>query len=149
MKIVRGFVRLAIVLFGVTLIGLPIHDLISANNRADEEYEKDHRIWTTLRCGQEFIGKDMSAYTNQYGIIDIGKAGCSNKQFLATFDEIKKALAQDGPSRQQIFAHYYYFPASAMTAAITAVFVFILTLLVGLGVAGIRASAVWIRDGFK
>jgi hypothetical protein len=40
----------------------------------------------------------MSAYTNEYGLIDIGKAGCSSDRFLATFDEIRTARASAEPS---------------------------------------------------
>ena len=58
------------------------------------------RIWTTLRCGARFLGQDMSSYTNEAGLIDIGRAGCSDGRFLAKFDEIREAAARPTPPEE-------------------------------------------------
>jgi hypothetical protein len=36
------------------------------------------KLWGTLRCDERFLDRDMSEYTKGAGLIDIGRAGCSD-----------------------------------------------------------------------
>src|SRR5262245_13289100 len=95
MNVIRGTFRLSIViaLLVAAYYGTAAH--FAAQNAAAE----DINIWITLRCGERFLGQDMSRFTNEAGLIDIGKAGCDleGKRFLARFDEIRKAVATAEP----------------------------------------------------
>ena len=53
---------------------------------------------TPVRWPISWKGHDR-AFTNQYGNIDIGRAGCSKAGFLANFDEIREALNTPAPPK--------------------------------------------------
>lgn len=149
MNILRGTFRLSLVAAMITFSGAAIYDYFDKSNAAQKQYAEDYRMWTTLRCGRAFIGKDMREYTNQYGNIDIGKAGCANKQFFATFEEIKNAMAEESPSQREIFQRYYDFKLSALSTGVLTAFVFVLINLLGLVVLATRYATDWIRQGFQ
>jgi hypothetical protein len=96
MNIIRGTFRLSI---GVALLVVGYH-AVTGYMEARKSEQEATRLWFTLRCGERFLGQDMRAYTNEYGLIDIGKAGCEldGRRFLATFDEIRKAVASPDAS---------------------------------------------------
>jgi len=94
MKVLRGTFRLSIV---IALL-VAVYYGIAAHLAAQDASYEDWKIWKTLRCGERFLDKDMSSYTNDGRVFDIGRAGCSNTGFLATFDEIRKAITQTDPS---------------------------------------------------
>jgi hypothetical protein len=95
MNVLRGTFRLSIV---VALVVAACYG-ISAHIAAHDAAWEDRKHWSTLRCGERFLGQDMSKYTSPYRpeVIDIGKAGCSNSSYWATFDEIRMALASADP----------------------------------------------------
>jgi hypothetical protein len=107
-SIVRGTFRLSIVIALLVAAYVGISGYIEAVS-SDAE---DMRIWTTLRCGERFLGQDMSSYTSpvRSDVIDIGKAGCSSSTFWATRDEIRKAVALirrsvDIVGREEVLSH--------------------------------------------
>lgn len=102
MSIIRGMFRISIVV--AILLGIvgaiAVHiATIREQDRALNSWKEDTRIWNALRCGGQFLGKDMTAFTNQYGNIDIGRAGCSTASFIANFDEIREALNAPAPPK--------------------------------------------------
>jgi hypothetical protein len=99
MNVLRGTFRLSIV---VALVVAACYG-ISAHIAAHDAAWEDRKHWSTLRCGERFLGQDMSKYTSPYRpeVIDIGKAGCSNSSYWATFDEIRMALASADPPRDR------------------------------------------------
>jgi hypothetical protein len=92
MKVARGTFRLSIV---IALL-VAAYYAFAAHVAAVKSDAEDMKIWTTLRCGERFLSKDMSHYTKD-GLIDIGRAGCSSSSFLATFDEIRMMVARTDP----------------------------------------------------
>ena len=93
MSVLRGTFRLSL----MAALLVAAYFSITAHVAAQNDAWQDWKIWNTLRCGERFLGRDMSAYTNEYGLIDIGKAGCSSDRFLATFDQIRTARASADP----------------------------------------------------
>jgi hypothetical protein len=59
MNIAEGTFRLSIVIAVLVAAYYGISDYMAAVNSNAE----DMRIWTTLRCGERFLGQDMSSYT--------------------------------------------------------------------------------------
>jgi hypothetical protein len=141
-KIIRGSFRLSLVAAVGVLVFVAIGAVISAKKAADSAHEN----WTTLRCGKAFIGRDMTSYTNQYGNIDIGRAGCSYKQFLARFEEINEALAQPDPSSDEYSS---VLRLELVGAAFYAVAAFVLLNIFGLLFLAGRGTFRWITAGFK
>jgi hypothetical protein len=78
-------------------------------------------------------------------VIDIGKAGCSNSSFWATFDEIREALASDHPRDRysQVFWPKLY---DALAYALVA---FVVVNLGGLLFLGTRSVFRWISAGYR
>jgi hypothetical protein len=68
MNIARGTFRLSIVIALLVAAYYGISGYIEARN---SEYE-NWKLWTTLRCGERFLDKDMSGYTDDGRAFDIG-----------------------------------------------------------------------------
>jgi len=138
MRIIKGTFRLSIVI--AVLAG--IYAFVTAHMQAMEADQRNYELWLVLRCGEKFLNRDMSAYTNEFGNIDIGKAGCANRQFFARFDEIKEALAQARP--KSIYRDY----VSATPIIVQMIFAFFVVNLLGLLVwISVRVFK-WVRNGF-
>ena len=142
MNVLRGTFRLSIV---VALVVAAYYG-ISAHVAAQNDAWEDWKIWNTLRCGERFLGRDMSAYTNEAGLIDIGKAGCSNDRFLATFDEIRTALASAEPSGDRYSQVFWPKLYDALGYALVA---FVAANLLGLLFLGTRSVLRWISAGYR
>jgi hypothetical protein len=142
MNVLRGTFRLSIVvaLLVAAYFGITAH--VAAQNAASESW----KLWFTLRCGERFLGQDMSAYTNASGLIDIGKAGCSNDRFLATFDEIREALASAEPSGDRYGEVFWPKLYGALFNALGA---FLFVNLLGLLFLGTRRVFRWISAGYR
>jgi hypothetical protein len=57
-NIARGTFRLSIV---IALVVAAYYGISGYKAAMDDEYEKQ-KLWTTLRCGERFLGQDMSSY---------------------------------------------------------------------------------------
>jgi hypothetical protein len=140
-SILRGTFRLSVVVALVALLSFAVYAHFTGLDAVQQDWE----IWQTLRCGQTFLNKDMSEYTNQYGLIDIGTAGCSQSRFLATFDEIRNALASDHPRDRysQVFWPKLY---DALAYALVA---FVVVNLLGLLFLAARGALRWVWAGYR
>ena len=142
MSVLRGTFRLSLVvaLLVAAYFGITAH--VAAHDAASEEW----KLWFTLRCGERFLGQDMRDYTNAAGLIDIGKAGCSNDRFLATFDEIRTALASADPSGDRYSQVFWPKLYGALFNALGA---FVVVNLLGLLFLGTQIVARWISAGYR
>jgi hypothetical protein len=151
MNIVRGTLRISIVAAVlVTIVGaVASHfDVIKEQDRLRKNWTDDTRLWKTLRCGSQFLGKDMTAYTNEYGLIDIGRAGCSDGRFLARFDEIREAMKQPAPPKTESVYFPIYLPHMGVWLVL-ALIAFCVVNLLGLLFLAVRSAARWIKAGFQ
>ena len=144
MNVLRGTFRISIVVALVVAAYYGITAHVAAHGAASEEW----KLWYTLRCGERFLGRDMSNYTSpvRSDVIDIGKAGCSNSTFWATFDEIRTALASTDPSDDQYSQVFWPKLYNAVFYAFAA---FIVVNLVGLLFLGARGVVRWISAGYR
>ena len=142
MSVLRGTFRLSVV---VALLVAAYYG-ITAHVAANDADRRTREIWSTLRCGKRFLDRDMSAYTNQYGLIDIGRAGCSHDSFFATFDEIRTALTSTEPSgarySQVFWPKLYDAPLIALGA-------FLVVNFWGMLFLGTRSVFRWISAGYR
>jgi hypothetical protein len=143
MKVLRGTFRLSIALAIVALLGSVVYAHFKA---LDAEYE-DAKIWHTLQCGERFLDRDMSRFTNEAELIDIGKAGCDleGKRFLATFDEIRKAVARPVP--ESPYGEVFWRMVNVMVFRVVALFVVVN--LLGLVFLAARDTLRWVRAGYR
>jgi hypothetical protein len=146
MKVIRGTFRLSVV---IALL-LAVYSGISGYNAASKADQETWRIWTSLRCGERFLGQDMSRYTSPVRpeVIDIGSAGCSNERFWATFEEIRAALARSGPPPEQLrFGEVFQF--NLYVGLFTALAAFLVVNLLGFLFLGARGLFQWVRRGYR
>jgi hypothetical protein len=146
MNIIRGTFRLSIVAALLVAVYYGITGYMSVTEREQANW----KLWTTLRCGERFLGQDMSKYVSPVRpeVFDIGGAGCSNKQFWATFDEIREAVAQsEPPAFGGGFGEDLRF--KLMDALAYAFAAFLLVNLVGFVVLGARGLFRWVRAGYR
>lgn len=151
MNIVRGMLRISIVAAVLVAIGGAVashFDVLKEQGRLTKDWQEDTRLWKALRCGGQFIGKDMTAYTNEFGLIDIGRAGCSDRRFLTTFDEIRKAMNEPAPTMPESSYWEIYFPHIGIWVVL-AFIAFCLVNFSGLLFLSIRSAARWIKAGFQ
>ena len=142
MSVLRGTFRLSVVL---ALLAAAYYG-ITAHVAAVDADRENWKHWSTLRCGERFLGQDMSAYTNQYGLIDIGRAGCSNDRFLATFDEIRTALASDPPRDRY---SEVFWPQMYIELSLAFGWVFVIVNVLGLLFLGARGAFRWVWAGYR
>jgi hypothetical protein len=142
MDIARGTFRLSIVIAVLVAVYYGISDFMTAVNSNAENM----RIWTTLRCGERFLGQDMSSYTSpvRSDVIDIGKAGCSSSTFWATRDEIREAVAQTDPPVSP-----YTYSRVGLWALLPAAYAFVAVNLAGFLFLGARGLFRWVRAGYR
>jgi hypothetical protein len=145
MNIARGTFRLSIVIALLVAAYFGISGYMAALNSEQE----NRKHWMTLRCGERFLGRDMSSYSSpdRPEVIDIGRAGCSDTRFLATFAEIREALAHAEPPEWwrgfgEVFRSKFY---EALFAALAA---FVAVNLVGFLFLGARGVLRRVRAGY-
>ena len=142
MNIARGTFRLSI----IVAVTVTLYFGIAAHVEAFKAESESRRIWTTLQCGKPFLDRDMSRYTNEYGNIDIGRAGCSSSSFFATFDEIRMALSSvDPPDADE---YWRLFRIKGTDALIYGVFAFLLVNVGAFLFLGARKIFRWIAAGY-
>jgi hypothetical protein len=150
MSVLRGTFRLSIV---VALL-VAAYYAISAHLAAMDAEWEHRKLLITLRCGERFLGQDMSQYTNAAGLIDIGKAGCSNSSFWATFDEIRVAVGKQPPPPDQGWVseserYSQVFWPKLNNALFAALAGFVVVNLGGLLFLGGRRVFRWILAGYR
>jgi hypothetical protein len=146
MKIIRGTLRLSVVIALLVAVYCGIAGYIAAVDADRETW----RIWRTLRCGERFLGQDMSSYASpvRSDVIDIGRAGCSNSTFWASYDEIREAVARSEPPAEQLrFGTVLWF--KLIEALIFAVAAVIAVNLAGVLFLGARGLFRWVRSGYR
>jgi len=151
MKIARGMLRVSLVIaiFVAVTGAVASHlDVVKEQDRLTKSWDEDTRIWKGLRCGGQFLGKDMKEYTNEFGLIDIGRAGCSSGKFLATFDEIRDAAKRPAPPKPEDDYLAIYMPHMGVWLVL-ALIAFCAVNLLGLLFIGVRSTASWIKAGFR
>ena len=144
MNVLRGTFRLSIVVALVVAAYFGITAHVAATDADREEW----KLWGTLRCGERFLGRDMSSYVSPVRpeVFDIGKAGCSSSTFWATFDEIRTALASDHPPRDRYSQVFWPKLYDALGYALVA---FVAANLLGLLFLGTRSVLRWISAGYR
>ena len=142
MNVLRGTFRLSI-LVGVAAL---IYYLVEASQAAGQQAHRDWELWYTQRCGRILLGKDVTPYQNEYGNIDLGRVGCSTRQFYSNIGEIEEALKQHDPydaTWRRVWR------ARVEIAAIYGVLFFVLTNLLGFGFLGARRTYRWVSAGYR
>lgn len=151
MNIARGMLRISIIA-GVLVAAWGAWashlDAAKERERVYDSWINDVRIWKGLRCGSKFLGKDVSAYTNEFGLIDIGRAGCAAGSFLARFDEIRQAMNQSEPVRPEN-AYWTTYRQHTIMWLVLALIAFCVVNLLGFLFLGARSAARWIKAGFQ
>jgi hypothetical protein len=144
MNIIRGTFRLSVVVALLVAVGYGIWGYVAATRADDENW----RIWTTLRCGERFLGQDMSKYISPVRpeVIDIGSAGCSNERFWATFEEIRDAVRRSEPEGIRFNEVFRYNLYGALFNAVAAL---VLVNLTGFVLLGARGLFRWVRAGYR
>jgi hypothetical protein len=146
MNIIRGTFRLSIV---IALLVAGYYG-ITGYMAALESEQANWKLWNTLRCGERFLGQDMSRYVSPVRpeVFDIGSAGCSNERFWATFEEIREAAAQSKPPAVGSgFGEVLRF--KLMDALGYAFGAFLLVNLVGFVVLGAHRVFRWVSAGYR
>ncbi|MDP2355736.1 MAG: hypothetical protein Q8M31_06700 [Beijerinckiaceae bacterium] len=151
MNILLGMLRISVVVAGlVAIVGaVASHfEAFKEQDRIIKSWAETTRIWKGLRCGSQFLGKDMTAYTNEFGLVDIGRAGCSDGNFLARSDEIRQALNEPAPVMPDNSYLAVYLPHMGIWLVL-ALIAFCVVNLMGLLLLATRSAIRWIKAGFR
>ncbi|MDO9381553.1 MAG: hypothetical protein Q7T86_01695 [Hyphomicrobiaceae bacterium] len=142
MNILKGTFRLSL-LVGLAALGYFVWDALETANASAQ---KDVEMWSTLRCGERLLSVDTKPYENDYGLIDLGKAGCSGRQFLAHRHEIQAAIKQDSPFLATLRKERDWRLPIAYGDAVAA---FVLVNLLGLCYLAARWAVRWVSSGYR
>jgi hypothetical protein len=141
-NIVKGTFRLSL-LVGAAALGWFTWDASQSAHRV-AAYHRE--IWETHRCAGKLLGQDVRQYQNAYGNLDLGKLGCSGREFWANMGEIEKAQHELNPYNE---TWWRYFRIDAQSAFWSALGLLVLTNLLGLAFLGARRAFRWVSDGYQ
>lgn len=140
MNIIRGMFRLSIV---VALAAAAFSMLQTYNH-----FVRDQAVHTamvlTLKCGARLDRSLLLDAQNEFGNIDLGKLGCSDKQFFASVQEIDDAWN----GKLDDYGRTVYRPLNLEDAAMLATIAFVLTNLLGLFALLCQGILRWLVRGF-
>jgi hypothetical protein len=142
-SIMRGTFRLSIVV-AVLAAGYGFYTQWSAYSEARD---RNLQMVLTLECGSKVSPEALQTSVNQYGLFDLGKVGCANRQFWASSDELLKA--RNGvmmPEWTEPEFRARYAGEYSLTHALIALF---LVNLLGLAFIALRAVFGWIASGYR
>lgn len=105
------------------------------------------KMTTTLECGARKSEERLKEAVNQYGLIDLGKVGCADEQFLASLDELRQA--RDGMTRREWMETKFDVRYAAEVALAYAVLALLVVNLLSLAFVTLRAVFGWIATGYK
>jgi hypothetical protein len=105
------------------------------------------KMTTTLECGARKSEDTLKPAVNQYGLIDLGKVGCADEQFLASFDELRQA--RDGVTRSDWMETKFNVRHAAEYAFAYALLALLVVNLLGLAFVALRAVFGWIATGYR
>ena len=101
----------------------------------------------TLECGARLSEENLKTAINEFGLIDLGKVGCADKPFRASFEELRKA--RDGAMRREWEAMQFDLKDAGQYALGYALLALIVVNLLGLAFVAARALFGWIAAGYK
>jgi hypothetical protein len=140
--IMRGTFRLSVAV-AVLAAAYGVYERMAAFS---ETKDSRFKMMLTLDCGARKSEETMKPAVNQYGLIDLGKVGCVDKQFLASFDELRQA--RDGVWRREWQETKFDVKQAAEYAFAYAVVALIAVNLLGLAFVAARAVFGWITAGY-
>jgi hypothetical protein len=142
-RILTGTFRLSIV--AAVLAGL--YALYVKLDAWGKENDGNLRMLVALECGAQLPEARLKTAVNAYGNIDLGRLGCADRSFIASFDEIERT--KSGAMKRELTGKEFHFRYSAEYIAGHAFIAFMLINLAGLAVVTILCVMRWIAAGFK
>jgi hypothetical protein len=112
--------------------------------------EAEKSSWTrmmTLECGAKLSEETLKPAANQYGLIDLGKVGCADRQFWASSDELLQA--RKGVMRSEWMKMEFSVRHAVVYSLAYAVLSFLVVNLLGLALIALRSVFGWIATGYK
>jgi hypothetical protein len=141
-SILRGTFRLSLVAAAIAAAYTSFNDW----NASVERSHRNQEMIRVLECGARLPEERLKAAVNAYGNIDLGKVGCADRQFFASFGELREA--RDGTLQKQSWL--IGGPSINVTNSIyIAIGTLVGVNLLGLFFLGSRAVVIWILDGFR
>lgn len=142
-RILKGTFRLSVV--AAVLAGL--YALYLKVDAWGKESDSNFRMLVALECGAQLSESRLKTAVNAYGNFDLGKLGCADRSFIASFDEIERT--KSGAMKRELTEREFHVGYAAEYAAGYALIALVLINLAGLAVVTIRGVMRWIAAGFK
>ena len=139
----RGTFRLSVVV--AALVGTYcVYEEWTAFAKA---FHRDLNMMFTLECGAKRSEEDLRTAVNAYGLFDLSKVVCADKQFLASSEELQKA--RNGAMRREVMEKKFDVKHAAEDAIALAVLALLVVNLFGLAFVALRTVFGWIASGYR
>jgi hypothetical protein len=142
-SILKGTFRLSI----VAAILAALYCLYVRLDAWGKEREAGYQMLVALECGAQLPEARLKTAVNAYGNIDLGKVGCADRSFIASFDEIERT--KSGAMKRELTGKDFQFGYAAEYIAGYAFIAFVLINLAGLAVGAARGVMRWIVAGYR
>lgn len=142
-SMLKGTFRLSIAVAVLAAIYGFYEQLSAFSKLRDGNFE----MLLTLECGAKLSETTLKSAVNQYGNIDLGKVGCANRQFIASFSEIEQA--RTGAMRRELTGKDFDVAYAGSFAFSYAFIALVLINLAGLALAAARGVLHWIAAGYR
>lgn len=142
-NIKRGTFRLSVALAALTA-AYGVCEQWAAFAKANSENLK---MAFTLECGARRSEEDLRAAVNQYGLFDLSKVFCADRQFLASSEDLQKA--RSGAIRRELMEAGLRPRFESEYPIAYAVLTLLVVNLLGLAFVALRAAIGWIASGYR
>jgi hypothetical protein len=148
MRILRGTFRLSVV---VAVLVAAYSAFITYQKSADyraQQLREYFDVKFAYQCAARQTDENLRPFVNDYGLIDLIKAGCTEQKMVASFDELKQW--RDGtpswhePDERDMPALF-----DGYATFLWLVLAFVAVNLIGLLVVGIKNVSRWVVAGFR
>jgi hypothetical protein len=105
-----------------------------------------YRMEQTYKCGALNSDERLKEAVNHAGLVNLFKVGCADKQFLASFEELRDV--REG--KLDLFKHTSQFTWEAVSYSTlgAAVVAFVLVNVAGFLIYGARSVLLWVLSGY-
>ena len=141
MNILQGTFRLSIVVAIVAAAYTAWSDY-----KLHMDQQLSHLEWISkLRCGAKTAPELLEQHKNVYGIYDLGKVGCADRQYLASSEEMKNAWSGKYDNEPPKYQHPMFRAENTLAAGFVW---FVYANLAGLALLGLLSVYNWVVSGF-
>jgi hypothetical protein len=141
-KIIAGTFRLSLVLMVIAFT----YDVWRLWQEDVKGAADAYRMEQTYKCGALYSDDRLKEAINHAGLVNLFKVGCADKQFLASFEELRDV--REGKFELFKYVSRFTWDAVYYSSLVGALVAFVAVNIAGFLIYGARSVLLWILSGY-